>query len=364
MLTGGGCQSNGNLSPGERNSRYPSVVFSRPERPPDMVTSPTPDPPVQSGLAAARRLLDLHRATEAEALLRAACAEGQGDSPEVRMALAFALLQQGRYPEGFAELEHRDGRRTAKVRQLPTPEWDGSPLAGRSILVWTEQGIGDEIMLARFIPRLREAGAARIFLGCLPSNVRAFGQLGLDGVFARFRPEGGRIAIPAHDCWTLLFSLPHRLRVTREGLCGAPYLIAEPRRRGGIGIVERGHPDNPRDADRSIPDGLLRRALPEAALLAPEGDLQDSLARVAGLDLLVTVDTSWAHMAGALGVPCWLLLPAERADWRWLPAAERTPWYDSLRLFWQQAPGDWSHPIGEVWARLAANRRAGAAVGA
>ena len=76
------------------------------------------------------------------------------------------------------------------------------------------------------------------------------------------------------------------------------------------------------------------------------------------------VDTSWAHMAGALGVPCWLLLPAERADWRWLPRAERTPWYDSLRLFWQQSPGDWSGPIGEVVARLESNRRAGAAVGA
>jgi hypothetical protein len=315
-------------------------------------------------LTAANRLLDLHRAAEAEALLRAACADGHADKPDVRTALAFALLQQGRYPEGFAEFEHREGRRTAKVRQLPTPEWDGSPLAGRSVLVWTEQGIGDEIMLGRFVPRLREAGAGRVVLGCLPGDVRAFGQLGLDGVFARFRPEGGRIAVPAHDCWTLLFSLPHRLGVTREGLSGAPYLKAEPRRRGGLGIVERGNPDNPNDAARSIPDNLLRRALPEAALLAPEGDLQDSLERVAGLDLLVTVDTSWAHMAGALGVPCWLLLPAERIDWRWLPRAERTPWYDSLRLFWQATPGDWSGPIGEVLARLEANRRAGAAVSA
>ena len=310
-------------------------------------------------LTAARRLLELHQAAEAEALLRAACAGGHAADTEVRTLLAFALLQQGRYAEGFAEFEHREGRRTAKVRQLPTPEWDGAPLAGRSILVWTEQGIGDEIMLARFIPRLRQAGASRIFLGCLPGNERAFAQLGLDGVFARFRPGGGQIAAPRHDCWTLLFSLPHRLGVTRQALSGAPYLQAEPWRRGGIGIVERGNPEHPNDAVRSIPDGLLRRALPAAELLAPQGDLQDSLERVAGLDLLVTVDTSWAHMAGALGVPCWLLLPATRADWRWLPRSARTPWYDSLRLFWQERPGDWRGPIAEVAARLEAARRAG-----
>lgn len=319
--------------------------------------------PAATSLAAARRLVEAHRPAQAEALLRAACADGRSDDAAVRTMLGLALLGQGRYPEGFAEFEHREGRRTAKVRQLPTPEWDGGPLAGRRILVWTEQGMGDEIQLARFIPGLRERGAGRIALGCLPPNVRAFGQLGVDAVFARFRPEGGRIAIPPHDCWTLLFSIPRHLGVRRETLSGAPYLTARPRRRGGIGIVEHGNPENPNDAARSIPGGLLRRALPDAELLEPQGDLQDSLERVAGLDLLVSVDTSWAHMAGALGVPCWLLLPAERADWRWLPRSDRTPWYDSLRLFWQASPGDWSAPIAEVAARLEANRRAGAPAG-
>ena len=303
-------------------------------------------------LAAARRLLDVHRAVEAEAVVRAACAAGRADDPELLFTLAFALLRQGRYAEGFAAYEHREARAKAETRQLPTPEWDGAPLAGRSILVWTEQGIGDEIQLARFIPQLRGRGAGRVLLGCHPANVRAFDQLGLDAVFPRFNPGGGQVSVPAHDCWTLIFSLPHRLGLAFETLDGGPYLAAEPERRGGIAIVERGNPKNPNDAARSIPDGLLQRALPQAELLEPMGDVLESLRRVAGFDLLITVDTSWAHMAGALGVPCWLLLPAERADWRWFPKADRTPWYDSLRLFWQEARGDWSGVIGEVAARL------------
>jgi hypothetical protein len=311
-------------------------------------------------LAAARRLLDVHEAVEAEALLRAACAEGHADNPELLFTLAFALLRQGRYAEGFEAFEHREGRAKAETRQLPTPEWDGSPLNGRAILVWTEQGIGDEIQLARFLPRLRELGASRVFLGCQPVNVRALGQLGVDAAFARFNSGGGQVGVPAHDCWTLLFSLPHRLGVTVKNLSGAPYLKAEPKQRGGIAIVECGNPKNPNDAARSIPGGLLRRALPEACLLEPEGDVLNSLERIAGLDLLITVDTSWAHMAGALGVPCWLLLPAERADWRWFPKSERTPWYDSLRLFWQETPGDWSGLISDVVGRLAVNKRTGA----
>jgi hypothetical protein len=324
-----------------------------------MDPSLVPEPSAASRLAAARRLLDAHRAAEAEAVLRTACAEGHADNPEILFTLAFALLRQGRYAEGFAAYEHREGRLKAETRQLPTPEWDGSPLNGRTILVWTEQGIGDEIQLARFLPRLREMGASRVLLGCQPANVRALRRLGPDAVFARFNPGGGQVGVPAHDCWTLLFSLPHRLGVTFETLSGAPYLRAEAERRGGVAIVERGNPKNPNDAARSIPDGLLRRALPDAELLEPEGDVLDSLERVAGLDLLVTVDTSWAHMAGALGVPCWLLLPAQKADWRWFPRSERTPWYDSLRLFWQQTPGDWSGPIRDVADRLARNRRTG-----
>jgi hypothetical protein len=319
-----------------------------------------PQAPAADYLAAARRLLDLHRAVEAEALLRTACANGRADDPELLFTLAFALLRQGRYAEGFEAYEHREGRAKAETRQLPTPEWDGSPLNGRTVLVWTEQGIGDEIQLARFIPRLRELGASKVLLGCQPVNVRALGQLGLDATFPRFNSGGGQVGVPAHDCWTLLFSLPHHLGVTFENLNGAPYLRAQPKQRGGIAIVEHGNPKNPNDAARSIPDGLLRRALPAAELLEPEGDVLTSLERIAGLDLLITVDTSWAHMAGALGAPCWLLLPAQRADWRWFPKAERTPWYDSLRLFWQQTPGDWSGLISDVVARLATNGRTGA----
>jgi hypothetical protein len=151
-----------------------------------------------------------------------------------------------------------------------------------------------------------------------------------------------------HDLWVMLFSLPDRLGVQREGLSGAPYLAAEPAGEGGIGLVEQGNPGNTHDLWRSIPQGLLQGAVPRGRLLQPTGDVAQSLRQLAGLDLLITVDTSWAHMAGALGVPCWLLLSPVKTDWRWLPKADYTPWYRSLRLFWQPAPGDWAAAIAEV----------------
>lgn len=305
--------------------------------------------PAAALFARAKEFVQTQRVEEAEALIRDGLRRFPGDR-DIQSWLAPALLMQGKLRDGFREYETRGPRRDILERRLATPEWDG-PIAGRSVLVWGEQGIGDEIQTMRFVRTLRELGASRIYIACLEANVRALGQLGADVVVSRSADE---FRVPRHDCWIKSWSIPHRLGLTVDDLSGAPYLTAEPATCGGIGLVERGNPANPRDANRSISEGLLQRAVPQGRLLEPNGDTYDSLRQIAGLDLLITVDTSWAHMAGALGVPCWLLLPFRDLDWRWLQERADSPWYNSLRLFRQGSPGGWGAVIQEAVAQLGA----------
>lgn len=298
--------------------------------------------------AAAEELVLTQRAEEAESVVREGLRRYPGHEG-IQSWLAQALLMQGRWRDGFREFEARTSRRDVVARRLSTPEWEG-PIAGRSILVWGEQGIGDEIQTIRFVRELRALGASQIFVACSAPNVRAFEQLDVDGVADR---GGKTFSVPRHDYWVKAWSIPYRLGLDVADISGRPYLHAEATRTGGVGLVERGNPKNPRDVDRSIPAGLLQRAAPQGELLEPVGDTYDSLRRLAGLDLLITVDTSWAHMAGALGVPCWLLLPFRHVDWRWLRNRPDTPWYDSVRLFRQPSAGDWNTVLGEVRAALA-----------
>jgi len=286
---------------------------------------------------------------EAEALMRGVLAAAPDDA-EAWHALGSLRLVQGDLLEGFRGWEARPERLRSALHRLPYPEWTGDPLRGRSILVGGEQGIGDEIMFGRFLPELRRLGASRVSLAALSVNLRLAEQFGVDAVYPR---DGGEVRVPRHDCWVMLGSLPHRLGVSLASLSGKPYLSAAPERRGGVAIVERGRPTHVNDAHRSLPPGLLRRVLPDARPIEPRGDTADSLGQVAGLDLLVTVDTSWAHMAGALGVPCWILLPAHSQDWRWLRNRDDSPWYDTVRLFRQPALGDWAAVVAAVAQALA-----------
>lgn len=296
----------------------------------------------------ARWLLAHQRAEEAEALARSGLLGWPGTTV-LQMCVAEALLMQGRYRDGFREFESRVHRQIAPPRRLPYPEWDG-PIAGRSILLWGEQGIGDEVQTVRFVRRLKALGAARITLACWPQSVRAFMDLGADRVISRH----GDVAVDKHDCWAVTWSLPYRLGLDLGDIDGAPYLQAAGARGGaGIGLVERGRPGNPRDAERSMPAGFLQAAIPQGRLLQPRGDVLESLETLARLDLLITVDTSWAHMAGALGVPCWLLLPFRELDWRWMRERADSPWYASLRLFRQPRVGDWPAVIDAVRGALA-----------
>lgn len=309
---------------------------------------------MDSAVTIARALYAQERDAEGEAVLRAAIA-AEPTNPDLWPHLAALLLVQGKYREGFRAFEMRGERRLGPLRGLSYPEWEGAPLAGRSILVSGEQGIGDEVMFARFVPALRELGASRISAAVRSANVRLFESLGVDAVFAR---DAGAVAIPGHDCWAMIGSLPHRLGVTPADLSGAPYLqgAVAPRDGSGIGIIERGDPTHSNDANRSVPEGLLRAALPDARPLEASGDTIDSLEQLAGLELLITVDTSWAHLAGALDVPCWLLIPFGRSDWRWMRQRADSPWYRSVRLFRQPAPGDWSAVVRDVLAALASRQ--------
>jgi hypothetical protein len=259
------------------------------------------------------------------------------------------LLRAGRYAEGWAAFEARQSRGKVLPEGYPYPEWKGEPLDGKTIFVVGEQGIGDEIQLVRFLPALKRLGAAQVYLYCLGPSMQLFRGVGADRIYNRLVG----LKAPRQDYWVGLYSLPHRLGLTLESLSGAPYL-KRPNvpATGKVGLVWRGSPGHPNDANRSLPSPDLLASIPNGVFLEPEGDMVQSAAKLASLSAVVTVDTSWAHLAGAMGVPAHVLLPAIGTDWRWGASGSRTPWYDSLRLYRQTTPGDWTTPIREVIAAL------------
>jgi len=234
-------------------------------------------------------------------------------------------------------------------------------VAGRNILVWGEEGFGDQIMYARFAVRLREAGA-KVAWVCNAALTRLVREgLGMDAL--AMPAAGGRIEIEGAD---FVAPTSRLAMVCMQGLAEpppAPYL-APPRPNVvqglTLGVVARGNPDHDNDRHRSLPPAAAAElmALPGAVSLAPADtgarDFWDTAGVIMGLDLVITVDTSVAHLAGALGRPVWVLLPAIGCDWRWLTARSDSPWYPSMRLFRQTTPGDWSGVLAEVKAALAA----------
>lgn len=300
------------------------------------------------------------RLAEAEALFRRAV-ELAPDDPHARLALGEHLLSLGRYAEGWPHFEARVAAHPGPVRTPhgPIPEWRGEPLAGRTVALVHEQGLGDQLQFVRFAARLKALGA-RVLVTCHPALARLFETAaGVDQVAPV--AAGEAVALPPHDAWIRYLSAPHRLGVTLDDVWSGPYLSAPPRPDlgGRIGVMVHGNLANPNRAraldDRSA-QALL--ALPGALNLAPEhtgaADFRDTAEIVAGLDLVVTVDTSVAHLAGALGKPVWILLHRP-ADWRWL-AGERldSPWYPTARLFRQPAPGDWASVVADVRRALGA----------
>lgn len=338
------------------------------------------------------------RAQDAEACYRDAIA-ADPDYPEARWNLGFLLLARGRLDEGWPWMEARHDARlarpiAAKPRfAFPCQQWQGEPLAGRSIVVWPEQGFGDTLQFVRYLPLLRAAGADHVTLVCQDALLPLLGAVdGADRVLGL----GQAAQLPPHDCWVLLLSLPMHARTSLATIpAELPYLTPDPARaqawrarldQGGaglrVGLVWRGFGGHVNDANRSLP-GLaclaplwevpgvrffsLQRGMeagagvgealpPQLADLGPDiADFGDTAAIVAGLDLMICVDTAVAHVAGALGKPCWVLLPAIHPDWRWMEGRSDSPWYpEVLHLYRQAHPGDWDGVVAQIAADLAA----------
>jgi hypothetical protein len=336
-------------------------------------------------------LLNSGRRREAEAQARKVIAL----KPEHAMAhfvLGLSLLGQGRYSEGWPEFEARTAPVNAAGNIAPPPvsypAWRGESLAGKSILIWMEQGLGDEIMMARYAAVLKAMGAARVSLICVPALAPLFKRL--KGVDAFYIAQGS-FELPRHDYWTYPMSMPFCCGTTLDSIpLQIPYLTPSDEARGTatlpparagalrVGLVWKGAAALVNDHNRSLPglailaplwavDGLeffsLQKGQDEAAAAAPPAgqplhnlgppltNLDCTAALIEKLDLVVTVDTAVAHLAGALGKPCLVMLPAIAQDWRWLDRPY-SPWYPSLMLFRQQTPKDWTFVVSEVAAEL------------
>ncbi len=318
-------------------------------------------------------------------------------NPEHRSAhfnFAYLLLRQGRLAEGWPHFEMRDWYAAIATR-LACPRWRGEALVGRAILVSYEAGHGDIIQFCRYLPLLKQAGAGRIGLICHPALKRLLHSLtDVDELIA----YDEALPLDGWDCWTPLMSLPHYFGTTLDTIPAAiPYLAAESAKRaawaaaigpGGlrVGLAWKGNPRFENDAERSLASlelltplarvkgvryfSLQKGAGEDEAANPPAGlqiqalggqivDFSDMAAILANLDLVISVDSAPAHLAGALGLPCWLLLPDYKTDWRWLTSREDSPWYSSLRLFRQSGDGDWKPVIAAVanaLERLAATR--------
>ncbi len=293
---------------------------------------------------------------------------------------ALTHLRVGNFAAGWEGLRARkpEEERTLAAIGVRGAEWDGEEIAGRTLLLCATQGLGDAIQFARYLPSLACSGA-RTVLCCHESLHRLLG--GLEGVATVIAPGD---PLPPHDGWASLMSLPHLFATTERTIpFPASYLAPDPARRAAwraelgnaptVGLVWAGNPDHINDARRSMKPAALAPVLAVPGFrfaslqlgadpsvlgvpvldLAPRlTDLAETAAALAALDLLVSVDTALAHLAGALGRPAWVALPYA-ADWRWQLARADSPWYASLRLFRQPHPGNWASVTAAIAAALA-----------
>ena len=334
-------------------------------------------------LMRANVLQHLGRPEEAFAAYDAAMAT-KPDYAEAHYHRGSALLLHGRFQQGWRDFEHRWEVADCGFDrpELRAHQWRGEDLKERSIVVFSEQGLGDAIQFVRFLPRLVRSGAKLTFL-CHPNLVRLFQDFAQDMEVIAFCPAERNF-----DFQCALMSLPERFGLALNDLPGPiPYLHAETalvrswRERIGdegfrIGIGWQGNPKGPIDKGRSIPLAKFRTLsdVPGSRLISlqkthgldqlanlPAGmkvetlgafddgpdAFIDTAAIMQNLDLVITSDTATAHLAGALDRPCWVALK-HIPDWRWMAGRSDSPWYPSMRLFRPPVRGEWDSVFREM----------------
>jgi tetratricopeptide (TPR) repeat protein len=319
------------------------------------------------------------------------------DYPEAHWNRALVQLLQGDYERGWPDYEWRwKCKRAFQIPRFAQPRWDGGPLAGKTILLYAEQGLGDTLHFIRYVP-LVQARGGRVIVQCQAALIPLLSRCaGIDELVPWGSPS------PAFDVYAALLSLPALFHTTVETIpADIPYLHADPtlvehwRRQLGVldgfkvGIAWQGSTRHAWDGHRSV---SLEAFAPLARVpgvrlislqkgtgveqvqsvagsfsLADFGDLvdrtagafMDTAAILQSLDLVICVDTAVAHLAGGQGVPVWLALH-HTPDWRWLRVRRDSPWYPSARLFRQPSPGAWGPVFAQIAQELAeiARRRA------
>jgi tetratricopeptide (TPR) repeat protein len=339
-------------------------------------------------------MVEAGRLDEAIAFCRRAVAAGPDDDG-LKCGLAYALLTSGELKEGFELHEFRYlANQPPMPREFSQPRWDGGELENKRILIHAEQGIGDTIHFVRYVPLVAKRGG-RVILECPGAVHRLLANFPGVEILTK-APAGDASHAVAFDVQCPLMSLPLIFGTTLETIpADVPYLFADAARaavwktriaaagekRLNVGVVWAGNPAHKDDRRRSIAAGQLaplakipgvrlfslqKRAArgPAAnarAISAEMGfidwteelvDYAETAALVAKLDLVVSVDTSVAHLAGAMGRPVWVLI-ASKSDWRWLSECQDSSWYPTMRLFRQRQIGDWSSVVDELVAAMA-----------
>lgn len=331
--------------------------------------------------------LDQQGNTEAALLCHQKAISLYPQNAVLRWNRSLIFLMHGNFTEGWEEYEWRWKMDDFpnKLRNCNRPEWRGEALHGEKILLYAEQGFGDTLQFVRYAPLVAAQGG-EVILEVPPGLRRLLSDM--PGVSTVISP--GDTPPPDFSWHCPLMSLPLAFRTTMESIPAfssylqvpAEKILAGkqqwPGNRLRVGVAWAGNPKHIYEIHRSM---HLRDFLPlsnlaqisfyslqvgeatkQLAEVAPQfpvidvcsqyTDFADTAAFLAGLDLVITVDTAIAHLAGALGIPVWILLAHDRIDWRWLRDREDSPWYPSARLFRQSKPGDWPGLMEKLRAAL------------
>jgi hypothetical protein len=306
--------------------------------------------------------------------------------PEAAYSESMALLLKGDFANGLPKYEHRWALKLAGLQpdDFASPLWQGEELTGRTILLYSEQGLGDTLQFARYAPAVAKRGAKVVLYVHPPLRDLLSSLPGIDRVVSLNEP------MPPHDLHCPLLSLPLAFKTDLDSIPATIPYIEAPLGKADlwrnklachtglkIGIVCSGSTQHHNDHNRSIPltaykplaeaagaplyliqkevrsdDEITLASSPEFISLASEiNDFSDTAAIIANLDLVIAVDTSIVHLVGAMGKPVWTLL-AFPPDWRWMLDRADSPWYPTMRLFRQPAAGNWSAVLAQVTQEL------------